>query len=338
MTGGKGGILKKIHSPHPCVSCGKTVFSMLFSAPDFDTGKISFQLARCTSCNLVRTEPLLDDNELKKYYSLPYYGSGKAKFIGIAETLTYVFNYIRASSILSRLRDRRKFPVSSPPRILDIGCGRGNLLKILKQMGCDCYGTERTEFPMDNHSQDIHIYREKLEDIAFREGSFDVVIIWHVLEHVDNPIQIIQEAAQILQPGGMLVVAVPNFGSFQAGIFQESWFHLDLPRHRFHFTPDTLLQCLNKNGFGIDRRHTFSMEQNPFGFVQSFFNKIMPFKELNHFYSLLKNMHGPSYAPGFFLWAILTILVFPFALLEHFLSGIFGRGATFIVYAEKNDI
>ena len=304
-------------------------------ASDFDTGEMSFQLVRCTSCNLARTEPMLNDNELEKYYSLPYYGSGEAKFIGIAETLTYIFNYTRASSILSRLRDRRKFPVNTSPRILDIGCGRGNLLKILKGMGCDCYGTERIEFPMDDHFQGIHIYREKLEDIVFAESFFDAVIIWHVLEHIDDPISILQEAARILRPGGILAIAVPNFGSFQAGIFRESWFHLDLPRHRYHFIPDTLLSCLNKNDFGIIARHTFSLEQSPFGFIQSLYNKVMPSTKPNRFYSLLKNIQGPSSALSFLLWAALTVFVFPFALLEYLISGLLGKGATFIIYAKK---
>jgi 2-polyprenyl-3-methyl-5-hydroxy-6-metoxy-1,4-benzoquinol methylase len=324
-----------MNSLHPCVFCGGTDFFPLFFAPDFDTGRISFQLTRCTSCNLVRTEPILDNNELEKYYSLPYYGSGKAKFIGVAETLTYVFNYIRASSILFNLRDRRESPEMANPGILDIGCGRGNLLKIMKGMGCDCYGIERTEFPKDDRPLDIHIYRENLEDISFAEGFFDAAIIWHVLEHVDNSILMIQETAHILRPGGILVIAVPNFGSFQAGIFRENWFHLDLPRHVHHFTPDVLLGFLKDNGFDIIRKHTFSIEQNPFGFIQSLFNKIAPLTKSNQFYSLLKKRDNASSTLVFLIWTAFAILIFPFALLEYFISGLLGKGATFIVYAKK---
>jgi ubiquinone/menaquinone biosynthesis C-methylase UbiE len=181
----------------------------------------------------------------------------------------------------------------------------------------------------------MHIYREKLEDIVFAEGFFDAVVIWHVLEHIDDPISMIQETARILRPGGMLAVAVPNFGSLQAGIFRESWFHLDLPRHRYHFTPDTLLSCLNKNGFSVIGRHTFSLEQNPFGSIQSLYNKVMPSTKPNRFYSLLKNIQGPSSALSFLLWAALTVFVFPFALLEYLISGLLGKGATFIIYAKK---
>jgi SAM-dependent methyltransferase len=319
----------------PCMLCGEKNFDVLFSAMDSDSGKESFQLTKCKTCHLVRTEPVLSDSELEQYYSPPYYGDGKKKFIGFTETLTYFFNYRRARSIFSHINSVQKHPENYVNKILDIGCGRGTLLKILKRMGCECYGFERVEFPGDGPDRDIHFYSGKLTDISFVESFFDAVVIWHVLEHVDDPILTIQETARILRPGGILAVAVPNFGSFQAGIFRESWFHLDLPRHRHHFAPDTLLSCLSKNGFGIIGQHTFSIEQNPFGFIQSFFNKIMPPTKPNRFYSLLKNIQGPTSSLSFLFWAIFTIFVFPFAALECFLSGIFGRGATFIVYAQR---
>jgi 2-polyprenyl-3-methyl-5-hydroxy-6-metoxy-1,4-benzoquinol methylase len=322
-------------NPDACVFCGGTAFSLLYSALDFDTGKISFQLTRCTSCNLVRTEPTLNNNELENYYSMPYYGSGKAKFIGITETLTCFFNRARASSILSHLNNCQESPERTAIKILDIGCGRGNLLKILKQTGCDCYGIERREFPIDDGFENIHIYKDKLESISFTEGFFDVVIIWHVLEHIDDPILTIRETARILRPGGLLAIAVPNFGSFQARVFRESWFHLDLPRHAHHFAKDVLLECLKDNGFDIIRNHTFSIEQNLFGFIQSFFNKIVLFAKPNQFYSLLKKRQDFSTTFSFLLWAALAILIFPLALFEHLISGILCRGATVIVYAKK---
>jgi SAM-dependent methyltransferase len=322
-------------SIHPCLACGEKRFDVLFSALDFDSGKEPFQLTMCNTCRLVRTEPISSDSELEQYYNLPYYGDGKKKFINLAEAFTDFSNYRRARSILSQLNNTQKYPETPVRKILDIGCGRGTLLKILKRMRCECYGLERAEFPGDGPDRGIHFYSGKLIDISFEESFFDTVIIWHVIEHVDDPILMIQETARILRPGGVLVIAVPNFGSFQAGIFRESWFHLDLPRHRYHFTPDILLQLLDRNGFNIINWHTFSIEQNPFGFIQSFFNKIMPFAKPNRFYSLLKNMQGPSSAISFLLWAILTILVFPFALLEYLISGLLGKGATVIIYAKK---
>jgi 2-polyprenyl-3-methyl-5-hydroxy-6-metoxy-1,4-benzoquinol methylase len=318
-----------------CISCGGVLFDVVFTALDSDMGKKPFLITECNSCDLVRTEPVLTDDELNKYYDIQYFGSDKAKFSSLAETLTRFFSYLRARSILSRINRNPLFlHTNSSPKILDIGCGRGNLLKALKQLKCDCCGIERTEFPVDTSLKNIRIYKEKLEDISFAESLFDAVVIWHVLEHVDNPVETLREASRILKPGGIIAIAVPNFGSFQARLFRESWFHLDLPRHRYHFTQHTLLRLLDKNGFKIIRRHTFSLEQNPFGFIQSFFNKMMPSKP-NHFYSLLKKTKGSRSILSLALWAMFTVFVIPFAMLEYIVSGVLGKGATLVIYAKK---
>lgn len=157
-------------STHPCLACGEKHFDVLFSALDFDSGKEPFQLTRCSACQLVRTEPISSDSELEQYYNLPYYGDGKRKFINVAEAFTYFSNYRRARSIFSRLNSVQKHPEGYVNKILDIGCGRGALLKILKLMRCECYGLERVEFPGDGPDRNIQFYSGQLIDISFVEG------------------------------------------------------------------------------------------------------------------------------------------------------------------------
>jgi 2-polyprenyl-3-methyl-5-hydroxy-6-metoxy-1,4-benzoquinol methylase len=325
----------RIVEKKPCLLCGENHFNKLFSALDFDSGKVFFGLIECENCHLVRTNPVPTDSELEKYYALPYYGSGTDKFIGVAETLTYCSNYLRSRSILSHIHGSKRFPANAPIKILDIGCGRGHLLKILQQKGFDCHGIERADFPKDNEIGDIHIYKQEIEDVGFSENFFDTVLIWHVLEHVSDPISMVREATRILRPGGLLTIAVPNFGSFQARFFREDWFHLDLPRHIHHFTPAILLRILDENGFSSINKHTFSFEQNPFGFIQSFFNKTISPNAPNRFYSLLKKTKRSSSTISLLMWSLLASLLLPLALFEYFISGILGQGATFVVYAQK---
>ncbi len=321
----------------PCVFCGGSDFSPLFSAPAFDTPTTYFHLVLCRACGLVRTEPLYNPDELARYYTLSYYGGGDEKFSPFVEALTRLSSDWRAHSVLYRMKKDRLISVNKPFKILDIGCGRGNLLKSLKRLGCDCHGIEREEFQLSSYPQDIHLYRKNLEDIPFDAGSFDAVVIWHVLEHVDNPVSTIREASRILKSGGLLAIAVPNFGSLQASIFGKSWFHLDLPRHRYHFNPDTLLRILSKNGFETITYHTFSIEQNPFGFIQSFLNEISSPEKTNAFYSLLKKTRNTSSVSKIrlILWITISLLIFPFAFFEYLLSGMLGKGATFVVYTRK---
>lgn len=319
----------------PCSFCGGKDLDALFLAREFDSGKESFWLVRCRQCKLVRTQPALTEQELKQYYSLPYYGSDKAKFFGPAEKVTRFFNYLRARTILSHLREDIEPRTSTPPRILDIGCGRGNLLMSLKRLGCECHGVERNEFPIDDLPRGIEFHTGKLSDIAFDGDSFDAIIIWHVLEHADDPVLQIGEASRILRPGGFLAIAVPNFGSFQAKFFKKDWFHLDLPRHIYHFTPGTLTAILKKFGFSIAHKTTFSVEQNMFGFIQSTLNMMTLSSAPNRFYTLLKKKDKHPSLPAALLWAVLTCFIFPFAVIEHLLSGFSGKGATLIIYSKK---
>lgn len=318
-----------------CPYCRGDLFDVLFQAPDFDTGEKTFQLHRCRQCGLVRTEPVLSGSEMMQYYSLSYYGAGKVKFTGPAEGITKFFNHSRARTVLSHVRGSPEMSSSKPAKVLDIGCGRGNLLMSLKHLGCECHGVEREEFPKDGLPQDIMFHTGELNNIAFDGNSFDAVIIWHVLEHVEDPVAMIGEASRILRPGGLLAIAVPNFGSLQAELFKKDWFHLDLPRHIYHFTPGTLAAIIEKFGFSISNKTTFSAEQNIFGFIQSTLNRIAPRRRPNRFYALLKKRGEHPSSAALLLWAALACLVFPFAVIEHLASGLSGKGATLIIYSKK---
>lgn len=316
-----------------CPSCGETGCDVLFSGPDFDSGTVRFAVCRCRTCGLVRTGPRPSDEELGRYYSVPYYGTGQAKFSGPAEAITRFFNNLRAKEIRSRLGQGP----GEGRRVLDIGCGRGRLLAALRDMGYECHGVERNEFPAGDTTRDITLHIGDLKDCAFENGSFDAVIIWHALEHFGDPVETVRESARILRKGGLLAIAVPNFGSMQSSLFRRNWFHLDLPRHLYHFTPQTLTGILKHFGFAVVSSTTFSAEQNIFGFVQSALNAMAP-RCPNRFYSLLKKTSGAASSAAFIGWAALAACIFPFAAAEYLVSGIAGKGASLILYSRKQDL
>lgn len=316
-----------------CPSCGDTGCDVLFSAPDFDAGTVQFAICRCQRCGLARTQPVLSDEELGRYYSVPYYGGGQAKFSGPAEAVTRFFNGRRARKIRSLLGGKP----GTAGRVLDIGCGRGNLLAALRDMGYECHGVERKEFPAGDTPRAIALHIGDLKDAAFADGSFDAVIIWHVLEHASDPVEMVRESARVLRAGGLLAIAVPNFASMQSRLFRRTWFHLDLPRHLYHFTPETLTGILGRFGFAVVSSTTLSAEQNIFGFVQSTLNAMAP-RTSNRFYSLLKKTAGKASPAAFIGWAALAACTLPFAAAEYVVSGIGGRGATLITYSRKQDL
>lgn len=318
----------------PCRLCGGSEFKALFSAPAFDSSDERFELAECSRCGLVRTQPVLSDDQLTKYYVPSYYGGGNRKFSGVFESLIRVFNTRRARSILSIAR-RGSNATGSMPRVIDIGCGRGDLLRAMQSVGCECHGVERCEFPSDEQADGIRFYRGNVEDVGFEPDYFDLAVLWHVVEHLSQPLAAIGEAQRILRPGGVLAVAAPNFDGMQAPLFRSRWFHLDLPRHLHHFRMQTLQQCLVDNGFDLLSTSTCSVEQNVFGFIQSSLNAVSGPAHANALYALLKRHEGSAAKAKLIAWLVLGGLMAPLAVVESIVAAVLGKGATAIVYARK---
>lgn len=322
------------NSAPPCRLCGGLEFKPLFSAPAFDSSNERYGLSKCSRCDLVRTQPTLDEDQLAKYYAPSYYGGYIKKFSGVFESLIHALNTRRARSILTIAR-RASNETGPAPRVVDIGCGRGHLLRAMQSAGCECHGIERNDFPSNEQANGIHLYNANVEDIGFESDHFDLAVLWHVLEHLPQPLATIREAHRILRPGGVLAVAVPNFDALQALLFGSRWFHLDLPRHVHHFKMQTLRQCLVDNGFTVLSSSTYSVEQNIFGFIQSSLNAMPGPKHANALYTLLKRHETLAAKVKLLAWLLGGGLIAPLAIVESMIASVLGKGATAIVYAQK---
>lgn len=318
--------------PAPCRLCGATTFQFCLNAPDFDTGQASFTLCECRSCGLVRIEPLLTEAELSRFYPSVYYGAGQEKFVGPIERLTRWLARQQAHRLLQSLNEGRQ-PVG-PIRILDIGCGRGSLLRAFAQMGGECHGVERADFPDIEPDAGFVLHRQPLADLAFPDGHFDIVVLWHVLEHLADPGTVLTEIHRLLRPSGLLACAVPNFSSWQRRWFGPDWFHLDLPRHVHHFELPTLRHGLEERGFQIVKVETRALDQNLFGFVQSALNRLRRSRP-NRLYALLRRPEGFSLDSELAGWLLAAGILSPLAGIEYMLSGLTNQGATVVMQARR---
>ena len=335
-----------------CELCGDTNLARCFFAFDFDGSVQPFEIRQCRQCGLAITVP--KPANMDDYYSQTYYGSGQKKFSGVIEYLTQLGCKWRADSMLKHASalqqaDRISFDSKSAdgkligakqsdvrPRVLDIGCGRAGLLRRLQQSGCDCYGTERASFPDTDELHNLQIFTGFLPEAGFKDGDFDVVSIWHVLEHLDDPFETLDEIARVTRRGGLLAVAVPNFSSWQCKLFKSAWFHLDLPRHLYHFDVRSLSQALTARGYSLTSTSTCSFEQNVYGFIQSLMNKLYFLGKPNEFYQLLKKRSGFKQHLKLIFWTVVAGLILPLALLEFALSCLFKKGASVIIFACKS--
>jgi 2-polyprenyl-3-methyl-5-hydroxy-6-metoxy-1,4-benzoquinol methylase len=252
-------------------------FKPYFAAQDYITGD-HFTVGYCAACGLHVTSPTPGKAEITRHYPPGYYGTGRRFNLAIEWMLDVIYRY----RVWHITRDQ------APGKVLDIGCGRGLLLNKLRQRGWDVLGTELSDRAA-HHARNalrLPVTTQSLQEARFPDAEFDLVILWHVLEHMHSPHAVLSEVRRILKPGGRLLLAVPNFGSWEARWGRGHWFHLNVPGHLTHFTPRTLKRALDMAGFGIVRKSYFSTEYDFFSFVQTALNRLgfLP----NRLYNLLR--------------------------------------------------
>lgn len=292
-----------------------------------------FSLVRCASCGLVSTSPPLPEEALAPWYPPEYYGRRNRRFNRLFERLIVVFRERRARLIARRARRGR---------FLDVGCGRGLLPLLMNRRGWEAHGLEVSETAA-GHAREvlgIPVFVGRIEESPWEAGSFEAIVIWHVLEHLLDPRSALRRAHELLAPGGLLVIAVPNFESLQARVGSRGWFHLDVPRHYHHFGLGVLRRLLDEEGFDIELVSHFALEQNPYGWVQSLLNR-MGFRH-NLLYELLKSESAravPHPARRYPVQTALTLLalvpVVPLSFALFLLELVLRRGGTVEIYARR---
>jgi SAM-dependent methyltransferase len=178
-----------------------------------------------------------------------------------------------ARKLMSRERVRLLGPLSPAARVIEIGAGRGRLIAALRAHGHDAVGVE----PSGTSStvaaaKGLPVERLSLEEASFPPAEADLVVLWHVLEHLDRPWEALKSVRSWLKAEGRVVVAVPNLGSLQARIGGDRWFHQDVPRHRTHFSVAGLAALLQRSGFAPTGVHHLMIEQNWLGMWLSMLN------------------------------------------------------------------
>lgn len=265
--------------------------------------------------------PQPEEQALAAHYDEKYYGKDRKKFSGALEAAIAGLTWLKWRKLRAKL--------SRGDRLLDIGCGRGTLVRLARASGVEAFGVER-ETP-GQASLPWVFYRE-LTECAFPGEHFHAVVLWHVLEHLKDPQQTLAEIHRILKPGGWLSLAVPNFGGAQAQTSGNQWFHLDLPRHLWHFREPTLLTLLERTGLECARSTTFSLEYDWFGTLQSWMNRALG--DANGLYSMLKQERPQGRGEALRRMAAAGVLAGP-ALASALWDAARGQGGTVTVICQK---
>jgi SAM-dependent methyltransferase len=170
-----------------------------------------------------------------------------------------VITYARRLALRQPVRWLRRAGLRPGARVLDVGAGRGLLVQALRDAGFDAHGID----PAGRAPARAGVERREVEEHTDRD--LDAAVMWHVLEHLDDPRAALERVHWWLRPGGLLLVGVPNVRSLQRLVAGERWLHYDVPRHRVHLSPAGLRALLHGGGFEPGAVRHLVWEQNPIG-------------------------------------------------------------------------
>lgn len=235
-----------------CGSQGKLLYQDLTDRLFGTLGKWGFSQCSNAECGLVWLNPKPLEADIGIAYQNYYTHHENAK----PEPL--IFRIISAA--LGRMSGYRRharrvhfmtLDHQPPGKLLEVGCGSGHFLAKMKARGWVVEGVDFDPRAVDyaHTTYNIKVHHGSLESAEYPDSTFDVVAMNHVIEHVFDPIDLLQEARRVLKPGGKVVVVTPNIASMGHQRFGQAWRDLDPPRHLHLFSPRTLLECAKRAGF-----------------------------------------------------------------------------------------
>jgi len=314
-----------VRGQHACPMCGVYLVNPKHQLPDrlYHTTEEMFTVIECRGCGLMRLDPRPKDADMPKYYPDRYWAYGATRHGPAGFYRRFV------------LRDHARFvkkalkSVDAPSvAILDVGCGAGDLLASLRKQGHSAIGMDVSHSALRSAKElDVPGVHGSYRQAPFQDQIFDVVMMFHVLEHIPDPDAAIAGARKLLKPNGRLLIQVPNADCMQYTILGRKWMGLDVPRHLYDYRRQDIENLLARNGFAIVRRKYFSWRDNAPCLATSVAPWLDPMsrrvRQPNR--NKLLRLIGDSMYFG------LTMACWPFALFESMLR----RGATLMVDAEK---
>jgi SAM-dependent methyltransferase len=227
----------------------------------------SFTVLSCPGCGLAFTHPRLRPEDFATYYPESY-SAYEPNVSDRRPSLGERLGSLQRQAIV-RFGPYRRVWQRPPGRLLDVGCGTGDLAAIFGRRGWSVAGIEPSRAAAE-HARAIGVeaVAGTLADAPWEDGEFDAILFNHSLEHIDDPAQAVAAAARLLRPGGLLAIAVPNFGSWHRRLFGSAWFQLDLPRHLQHFDRDSLSTLVEAANLRPVEITAASMRPSPLGSIQ----------------------------------------------------------------------
>jgi 2-polyprenyl-3-methyl-5-hydroxy-6-metoxy-1,4-benzoquinol methylase len=232
-----------------CPVCLSKQFTKTNEVIDYSVSQETFELYECEQCSFVFTQSVPDQTTIGPYYHFKEYIS----HTNTSESFFHkVYHKVRNYTLQQKLRWVKKYTHQKQGKLLDIGCGTGAFLAHAKKNNWQIEGIEADEAARKN-ALEIHQVDAKPSEALFTlTERYDAITMWHVLQHVHDLERYLVQIKNLLTVEGRLFIAVPNHTSFDAKHYQHYWAAYDVPRHLYHFHPQSMQVLAERCGFAIE--------------------------------------------------------------------------------------
>ena len=217
--------------------------------------KKTFNVVKCKKCDFIFTNPRPDINEISGYYQSEEYISHNENPSSFFDRIYALIRRKNISYKLNLISDFKKENAT----LYDYGCGVGSFLSVAQKAGWLVNGYEPSE-KAGAIAKGLGVEIKSLDELIEGKKNFDVITLWHVLEHIHDLDGVVEKLKLILKQDGVLVIAVPIADSWDALKYKEAWAALDVPRHLYHFTISSIGQFFRKFGMQIVNIHPLKFD------------------------------------------------------------------------------
>lgn len=232
-----------------CPVCTSNNIQNYIKVKDYSVSHQEFQLSKCIQCGFIFTNPVPAQDSIGKYYASEQYISHTDTKKGLINKL---YHWVRSYTLSKKIKLLNKVNHNNSKKLLDIGCGTGYFLEhaLEKNWSVEGYEPDETARNIANKKLNNKV-ANSLSTII--ETEFDIITLWHVLEHVHELNATIEIIKSKLFATGKVIIAVPNIESWDSRYYAEKWAALDVPRHLYHFSKSSITQLFKKHGFILEQ-------------------------------------------------------------------------------------
>ncbi len=259
-----------------CPLCNSERIQKKIDVQDFSISGERFEIYSCSECGFHFTQDHPDEADIGPYYQSEDYISHSDTSKGLINT---IYHWVR--KIMLRKKYRLINHETPKKKLLDIGCGTGYFLNYMQNKNYRIYGVEKEknarEFAINNFNIPVTSPDDFLNQT--HDEQYDIITLWHVLEHIQNFNGYLKSFHKKLNPNGILIIALPNCKSYDANYYRQYWAGYDVPRHLWHFDPNTLERLMKIHGFKLKK-----LKKLPF---DSFYNALLSEKYRRNKFALV---------------------------------------------------